>query len=349
VGAVLRVVTDPFLGDEAETATPLRRDALGTLPWWVDHLEGTVNGFVGDHLARRGNGLDLGMRLRHEGRAVAPDALSRSLPETTPKVCVFVHGLSATEWSWVLYADRVWGDPSTCYASKLCEDLGYTPLFVRYNSGRHVSENGRALSELIAAVCAHYPVPIEQLALVGHSMGGLVARSAAHEGQRSKARWIDRLQHVFCIGSPHLGAPLEKGVHLLSAALRWIPAAGASVPAAVIDGRSDGIKDLRHGYTTDDEWRSADPDAPLHDNRHDVPLVDGVTYSAVGGTITRDPDHPVGRLLGDLLVRKPSASGDAPDPARRVRFHSREVFPGMNHLQLANHPAVYELLRSTLA
>jgi triacylglycerol lipase len=349
VGALLQAATDPFLPDAEERPTPLRLDAAGTLPWVLDHLETSLNGFIGDHLSRRGNALDLGMSLRHDGQAIRPEDLRGRLEQASPKICIFVHGLSATEWSWVLYADRIWGNSSTCYASKLQEDLDYTPLFVRYNSGRHVSENGRALSELIEQVCAHYPVKIEDIALIGHSMGGLVVRSAAHEANANEAmRWRHQLRHVVCIGSPHLGAPLEKGAHILSAILSKIPAAGATVPAAVINTRSDGIKDLRHGYITDKEWQGEDPDALLHDNREDLPMVPGVSYSAIAGTITRDPEHPAGQLFGDLLVRKPSASGEASAPDRHVKFHSRHVFQNMNHLQLANHPAVYEMLRDTL-
>jgi pimeloyl-ACP methyl ester carboxylesterase len=348
VGALLRTVVDPLLPDDHASSTPLSVDAIGTLPWVLDHLECTVNGFFGDHLAKRNNGLDLGMHLRHEGAAIAPEDLSAKLSDATSKVCVFVHGLSATEWSWVLYADRVWENARTCYAEKLHEDLGYTPLFVRYNTGRHVCESGQALAELIDQVCEHYPRAIEEIVLVGHSMGGLVVRSAAHSASVSEAAWLNGLRHVFCIGSPHLGAPLEKGAHLLSGLLRNIPAAGATVPAAVIDSRSSGIKDLRHGYITEDEWRGEDADVLLHDNRQDLPLVDGVTYTAIAATITQDPEHPAGQLLGDILVRKPSASGVASVPERSVKFHSRKVFPGMNHLQLANHPAVYDVLRSAL-
>ena len=147
-----------------------------------------------------------------------------------------------------------------------------------------------------------YPVAIDEIALVGHSMGGLVVRSAAHHGAERGARWVEALRHVFCIGSPHLGAPLEKGVSAVTAVLRRIPAAGASVPADLLEGRSSGIKDLRYGYTLEEEWRGEDPRAALHDNRHAVPLVDGVSYYAVAATVTRDPEHPAGRLLGDLLV-----------------------------------------------
>lgn len=347
IGAVVKAVTDPFLDEDvSEFGTPMRRDAAGSLPWWIDHAEGTLNGFFGSHLARSGNGLDLGMTLRHDGTAVTAEQLRDVLSEPTSKVCVFVHGLSATEWSWVLYAQQLWGDPQVCYGTKLREDLGYTPLYVRYNSGRHVSDNGQALADLLDTLHEHYPVPINQLALVGHSMGGLVARSAAHQG--ASRSWAQSLKHVFCIGSPHLGAPLEKGAHVLSSVLQKIPAAGASVPAAMIDARSDGIKDLRHGYTIEPEWRGEDATEILHDNRHNVPLADGVSYYAVAATITADPEHPAGRLLGDLLVRVPSASGEATQPERRVAFHSSQVFAGMNHLHLANHPAVYEVLRACL-
>ena len=346
VGVALAALTDPFLEGDDELATPLSGDALGTLPWWLDHAEGALNGFLGDHLARRGNSLDLGMSLRHQGKVVRPEELGTVEPNATGKVVVFVHGLSATEWSWVLYADRVWGDPATCYGTKLREDLGFTPLFVRYNTGRHVSDSGGALAQLLEDVCAHYPAEIEEIALVGHSMGGLVVRSAAHHGASSP--WLRHLRHVFCLGAPHLGAPLEKGAHLLGAVLGNIPAAAASVSAAVLGARSDGIKDLRHGYTTSDEWRGEDPRALLHDNRHDIPLVDGVGYYALAAAFTADPQHAAGQLFGDWLVRVPSASGEAARPERRIPFHSKRVFPGMNHLQLANHPAVYDTVRARL-
>ena len=309
IGTVLGMVTDPLLKDTEEAVTPLREDAAGSASWVLDHLECSLNGFIGDHLARQGNRLDLGMHLRHKGRAISPESLDAELPNKTGKVCVFVHGLSATEWSWVFYAESLWGDPASCYASKLQEDLDYTCLFVRYNTGRHVSENGRALSELLEQISTHYSIPIEQLVLVGHSMGGLVARSAAHEAHRSSTGWIQQLKHVICLGSPHLGAPLEKGAHLLSALLQRVPAAGATVPASIINSRSEGIKDLRHGYTTEAEWRDADADAILEDNRQELPLVQGVNYSAFAATVSKDPEHPTGKLLGDLLVRKPSASG----------------------------------------
>jgi pimeloyl-ACP methyl ester carboxylesterase len=257
--------------------------------------------------------------------------------------------LAATEWLWSLSSEAHYGEPDVTFGSRLLDDLGFTPIYLRYNTGRHISENGRALAELLAQALEAYPVSVDEIALVGHSMGGLVARSAAHYAREHDEPWLTKLRHVACIGSPHLGAPLEKAVHVLTGLLRRIDAAGAQVPAEVLDARSAGVKDLRYGYTIDEEWAGKDPDQVFADARQDIPLVDGAGYYFLAATISRDPEHPVGQLLGDLMVRLPSASGEAPEPARRIHFASGAVFPGMNHVHIANHPDVYEALRNLLA
>lgn len=327
-------------------ATPLSSDAAGSAAWVIDYVQASLNGLWGDYLTGRQSPLDLGMGFRHEGRPLpaTAEAIARAIPCPTTKVCVFVHSLASTEWLWSLSSEDYYDVPDVTFGSRLREDLGMTPLYVRYNSGRHVSENGRALSAVLNQLLDAYPVPIEEIALVGHSMGGLVARSAAHYGSVHADPWVERLRHVACIGSPHLGAPLEKAVNLLTGVLRRIDAAGAQVPTEILDARSGGIKDLRHGYTLDEEWLGRDPDAVFADARRTVPLVDGVGYYFLGATLSRDPDHPLGVLLGDWLVRLPSALGQAPEPARRVPFQSAAVLPGMNHVHLANHPAVYDAL-----
>jgi pimeloyl-ACP methyl ester carboxylesterase len=337
--------------DVDDPATPVESSAAGTASWSVDHLQATLNGIWGDHLSRRGSRLDAGMTLRQAGRALEPtsESLAGAFPGAGPRVCVFVHGLASTEWLWSLDAEAHYGDPTVTFGTRLRDDHGFTPVYVRYNTGRHISENGRALAELIDDLVTHWPVPVESITLVGHSMGGLVSRSAAHYGREARAPWTDRLRHIACIGSPHLGAPLEKAVHVLTGVLRGVRAAGAEVPAALLDSRSAGIKDLRYGYTVDEEWLGRDPDAVFADARRDIPLVEGVGYYFVATTLTRDPAHPVGQLLGDLMVRLPSARGHAPDPARRIRFADGRVLPGMDHVHIASHPAVYEALREFLA
>jgi pimeloyl-ACP methyl ester carboxylesterase len=332
-------------------ATPIQSSAAGTATWYVDYLQASINGFWGDYLTRKNSRLDLGMTLRHHGRHLpaTPEAFAAAFPNPTNKVCVFVHSLAATEWLWSLSSEDHYGDADVTFGTRLADDLGYTPIYLRYNTGRHISENGRALATLLTEVLGAYPVPVEEIALVGHSMGGLVARSAAHYAREHDEPWVEHLRHVACIGSPHLGAPLEKAVSLLTGVLRNVDAAGAQVPAQLLDARSAGVKDLRYGYTVDEEWAGKDPDEVFADARRNVPLVDGVGYYFLAATISRDPLHPLGQLLGDLMVRLPSASGEAPEAARRIHFSSGAVLPGMSHVHIANHPDVYEALRDLLA
>jgi pimeloyl-ACP methyl ester carboxylesterase len=334
-----------------ELATPVRSSAAGTASWYLDYAQTSLNGFWGDHLARRNSRLDLGMTLRHHGRElpVTHKAFAEAFPEPTNKLCVFVHGLAATEWLWSLSSETHYGDPDITFGTRLRNDLEYTPIYVRYNTGLHVSENGRRLAKLLSEAVEAYPAPVDEIALIGHSMGGLVARSAAHYAREHNEPWIEHLRHIACIGSPHLGAPLEKAVNFMTHVLKRIDAAGAQVPAEILDARSAGVKDLRYGYTVDEEWLGRDPDAVFADARRNVPLVDGVGYYFVAATISRDPEHPAGQLLGDLLVRLPSASGAAPEPARRIHFSGGAVLPNRNHVDIVNHPEVYEALRDLLA
>ncbi|MCP3982207.1 MAG: alpha/beta hydrolase [bacterium] len=344
-------LADVAVAEDIQLAKPVGSSAAGTAGRYADYLQASLNGFWGDSLSRRKSRLALGMTLRHHGRHLpaTPQALAAAFPRPTNKVCVFVHGLATTEWLWSRSSEELNGDPGVTFGTRLRDDLGFTPIYLRYNTGRHISENGRALATLLAELLEAYPVPVEEIALVGHSMGGLVARSAAHYARETREPWVAHLRHVACISSPHLGAPLEKAANLLAGVLRTVKVAGAQVPAELLDSRSAGVKDLRYGYTVDEEWAGKDPDEVFADARRNVPLVDGVRYYFLAATISRDPDHPIGRWLGDLLVRLPSASGEAHEPARRIRFSNGAVLSGMNHVRTAYHPEVYEALRDLLA
>lgn len=342
-------------GEQTGLGTPLRSDAKGSRSWVIDHAESALNAIYGDYLVKKNNDLDLGMNFRHQGLIlpVEREALKQIFDEGKSndgrnKVCVFVHGLGCTEWSWCISAEQFHGDATVNFGTLLKEETGFTPLYVRYNTGRHISKNGRLLSALLAKLISESPVEIDEIVLIGHSMGGLVSRSAAFYGNENDEQWVKRIGHVFCIGSPNLGAPLEKATNVLSSLLGSFETAGTLVPAEILNGRSAGIKDLRFGYTIDDEWMGKDPDAFLKNHRENVQFVDSVCYCFIASTITKDPDHPMGVLLGDMIVRLPSAAGHAPEPARRIPFSSGHVFSGMNHLHLTNHPDVYKAIRNYL-
>lgn len=315
-------------------------------PVWVDVAQGALNAALGDFLSARGNALATELGFMQDGARLelTREGLERALPEPNDRLCIFVHGLGCTEHTWWLGAREYHGDPAVSFGTLLRRDHGYSCLYVRYNSGRHVSENARELARQLAILTQAYPRRLRELVLVGHSMGGLVVRGAAHYGQLQDLPWVPLLTHVLCIGSPHTGSFLEKSAHVAAALLNAVPAAGTQVPATILNARSAGIKDLRFGYVLDEDWTQQDPDALLSDNRHDVPLVPTATYGFLASTFLRDPAHRMGELLGDLLVRVPSASGKAAASVRDIPFHIGSVLPGLHHAALLNHPDVYHQL-----
>jgi pimeloyl-ACP methyl ester carboxylesterase len=303
-------------------------------------LIAAITGLTGDALEEQESPLAQPMAVRVGGESIAldPGALASAFPDATPRIVVFLHGLMETEFSW--------GAHDT-YGTRLARELGYTPVYVRYNSGLRISRNGRCLSELMDELVAAWPVEVERIALVGHSMGGLVARSACHCGAEDGADWVTRVRQSVSLGTPHMGAPLEQAVHYLSAGLARLP---ETRPIAnFLRRRSGGIRDLRQGSLVDEDWADRDPDALRAVACAEVPLLEGATHCFVSATITRSDRHPVGRLIGDVLVLKPSATGRS--RMRRIPFEDEYGVHvgGAHHFALLNHPAVYEKLRAWLA
>jgi pimeloyl-ACP methyl ester carboxylesterase len=301
-----------------------------------------IAGLRGDALEEEGSPLAQPMAVRVAGEPVAldPEAIASAFPAATRRIVVFVHGLMTTEFSWALGGRERFGD-------RLARDIGCTPVHVRYNSGRHISENGRSLSELIEQLLAAWPVEVDEIALVGHSMGGLVARSACCHAAEADADWARLVKQSVSLGTPHMGAPLEQAVHVLSAGLARLPETRPF--ANFLRRRSSGIRDLRRGSLVDEDWRDCDPDALRGAACAEIPLLEGATHCFVSATITRSDRHPVGRLIGDTLVLVPSASGRS--RTRRIPFEDEY---GMHlgkasHFALLYHPAVYEKLRGWLA
>jgi pimeloyl-ACP methyl ester carboxylesterase len=295
---------------------------------------GALNGLVGDRLAARGSELAPPMTIRRD----AGD-------EAGSRLAVFVHGLCETDTAWrELPPGGGPGRPS--YGDRLRDELGLTPLYVRYNTGLHISDNGRRLAQLLDELSREWPRPLEEITLVGHSMGGLVARSACHYAALDALPWGDTVRHVFCLGSPHLGVDLEKGANVLGWALGRLPETRAF--GNVVNARSAGIKDLRYGSCVEEDWRDCDPDEPLRDRCGELPFVPGASYYFIAASVR---DGPLGTLLGDLLVRLPSASGRGRGSGRRVEFeveNGREL-RGLTHFDLLGHDAVYEQLRAWIS
>ena len=334
-------------------AAALSRGVPPDAPRLADSPAGSIvlsalNGMFGDRLAREHGDLALDLTVRRHDRDVATDraGLATAFPDATSKLVVFVHGLCGDEHGWHLPPLARHAGPRRCYGSRLRAELGYTPLYVRYNTGLHVSENGKRLARVLDQVVREWPVEVDELALVGHSMGGLVSRSACHYARAADQPWADRVRHVFCLGTPHMGAPLEKAANVTGWALARLPETRPF--AAIVNRRSAGIKDLRFGNCVEEDWCDCDPDEFLRDRCGEVPFLPTATYYFIGATLTKAPNSSLARVVGDLLVLYPSASGQG--RKRRIPFEvdNGVHLGGASHLQLLNHPAVYDQIETWL-
>ncbi len=316
---------------------PAGREPAGNLALAV------LNAVAGDHLDADLAPLEIRMAVRAEGRDVALTAgqIAAAFPHATSRLAVFVHGLAETEDSWHRRAGQ-----SMPYGRRLQAEFGYTPVHVRYNTGRHISDNGHDLAGLLAGLTAAWPAPVDEILLAGHSMGGLVIRSACHYGLQADAPWVGCVRHIFYLGSPHLGAPLARAAGFVGRVLGWIP---ETRPFASLAAGPAGVRDLRHGYVLDDDWNGCDPDCCLRDHRSEAPVLAGANHYAISAVVTADPTSPLGAVVGDLLVQPASAHG-----RRGARQHI--PFPvetgrglgGMHHFDLLNHPDVWAAMRRLL-
>jgi len=337
----LDAVQDSLPPAEAKPAVPLRSDTMKTAPWLADAALGVVNAALGDHLAASENALDLSMEFRIDDHYVplTKEALQAALPNPSAKVALFVHGLATTEWCWVLEAEAYHDDPTVTFGRLLQKDLGFTPIYVRYNGGRKVAENGRMLCDHLQDLVDAYPVPIEDLTLIGHSMGGLVARSAGHYATESGHSWPSLVRRAFYLGSPHQGAPLAKLGHALTGALQAVDLPATRITSKILGGRSAGIKDLSEGDIVDETWLHPDPAA----RKETTTLLPTARHYFFSATVSKDANNPMGQLIGDLLVRVPSASG--PELKEHQFDIETQGYGGVMHHQLQNHPAVYAQIK----
>ncbi len=306
-------------------------------------LVAALNGVLGDYLAATGNPLATPMALRRGGRALTLEraALARDLPEAGSRVLVLIHGLCMNDLQWLRQGHD--------HGARLGTDLGFSPVYLHYNSGLHVSLNGHALAQQLERLVAQWPQPVRQLVLLGHSMGGLLARSALHYGQAAGHHWPQLLDGVLFLGTPHHGAPLERagqGIDLLLGATPY------AAPLARLGRlRSAGITDLRHGNLLDEDWVGLDRFTHRGDRRQPVPLPAGVPCYAIAASLGQQDGALAGHLLGDGLVPLDSALGRHRQAVRRLDFPPQRqwIGYGMNHLDLLSRPEVYARLREWLA
>jgi hypothetical protein len=298
-------------------------------------LLAALNGVLGDHLHATWNPLAIQMRLRHQGRPLElkKAALRASFPEAGGKLLVLVHGSSMSDLGWT----RKGHD----HGAALARDLGYAPIYLHYNSGLHVSTNGRAFAALLESLVEEWPVPVEEVTILAHSMGGLVSRSACDTAASAGHRWVTKLRNLAFLGTPHHGAPFERAGNLVDLALGM---SAYSAPFARLGKiRSAGVTDMRHGSVRDEDWEGRDRFESGVDRRRPMPLPEGVRCFAAAATrATTDAGNP----RSDGLVPVDSALGRHRTPELSLAFRPENQWVGlqMNHVDLLSRPEVYERL-----
>jgi hypothetical protein len=276
------------------------------------------------------------MRLRREGvpLELRRASLAAAFPGDGGRLLVLVHGSCMN--------DLLWRRNGHDHGAALARDLGFTPLYLHYDSGRHVSTNGRDLAALLDELVAAWPVRVTEISLVAHSMGGLVCRSACHQAEEGGLRWRRHLRNMVFLGTPHHGAPAERLGNWVNVVLGAAPFTGPLARLPRI--RSAGVTDLRHGNLLDADWQGRDRFGRGPDRRRPVSLPRGVRCLAVAASLAKGPGAPP---RGDGLVPVESALGRHRDPERTLCLPAagRFVAYGTGHLDLLDRPEVYAHLR----
>lgn len=314
------------IGSRAQASSPQRDAALAVL-----------NGLWGDELVRTGNPLAIAMSLRINAQPYTTQ-LQTLAQRPSGKVLVLVHGLCMN--------DRQWQHKGHDHGQDLAQCLGYTPVYAHYNTGRHVSDNGADLALQLQDLLCNWPVPVQEIVLLGHSMGGLVCRSALAQGEGQP--WFPLVKKLIMLGTPHQGAPLERGGNWLDMALALSPYAAPL--AQVSKARSAGITDLRYGNVLQADWQGRDRYQQRQDLRQPCPLPNTVASYTVAATTSLQANGLRHTLVGDGLVPLASALGDHRNPQRSLQIPSsqRLVITQANHWDLLSHPKVFEALKQWL-
>ncbi len=308
-----------------------------------DALLAIMNGVLGDHMQEHDNPLLIHMGFRIDGRLLelSRDALTEAIDQPSGKVLVMLHGHCMNELQWRRNGHN--------HGEVLAANNGFTPMYLRYNTGLHISQNGRALSVLLEQLVGNWPVPVQELCILGFSMGGMLARSAFHFAAQTNCTWPQKVRKLLFVGTPHHGSMLEQAGNMVDKALEFSPYSHALSRVGKI--RSAGTTDLRHGNLIDEDWMGQNRFAHSSDQRQISQLPKNVKCYAIAAMLAREYNEISGQLLGDGLVPVASALGEHRDPRRALNFPKgqQRVFYGIGHLGLLDSPAVCEQLQDWIS
>jgi pimeloyl-ACP methyl ester carboxylesterase len=334
---------------------------------WANMIRSILSGVVGDYLVKENNPLAIDMAFYHQDKALLMDApLSQQMQcilskPLSNKIIILVHGLTNLETVWDFKSevtDPGQGDASLYdyapndtfnngvqavsrdnYGVRIHEAYGFTPFYLRYNTGLSINQNGQKFHELLNQLQTVYPIEIEEFVLMGFSMGGLLLRSAQKIAQDVNAQWINRLSSCYYIATPHEGSPLEKFGHLTSSIIRLAPKEYISHWADWIDMRSQGIQDLKHGHfhlDNLDGGSNIDEEDSLGQGMRCGSFYVDAHHHFISGALSKNNDSLINHFFGDSLVRQSSAK-----PISAPKDGKSAHFDGIGHFSLACSNEIY--------
>lgn len=331
-----------FIGSGADKALGQLSAVFGEIEATDEReaIRSVLNGVIGDYLEKNENPLKITMQFRHQAKAIPLDrkSLEKTYPTINGKILLMVHGSCMNDIQWTRKEHN--------HGTALAKELDKTPVYLHYNSGRHISTNGQDFNQLLEELVQHWPVPVEELVIIAHSMGGLVSRSALHYGQQQQKSWTKHLKKVIFLGTPHHGAPLEQAGNYLDVVLEAIPYVKPFARLGKI--RSAGVTDLRYGNLLDEDWQNSNRFKMRGDQRQHVPLPERVECYSIAGVVGEATESVSAQLLGDSLVDVKSALGQHKNPAKNLHFKQENTWIAYEHghLDLLNKPETYVRIKS---
>lgn len=308
----------------------------------IETFRALLNGLVGDYLEKKGNPLAIEMQFRYQAESISLESkrIDERYPKVNGKILVMVHGCCMNDIQWTRKDHN--------HGIELSEELDKTTVYLYYNSGLHISINGQRFSKILEKLIENWPVPVDEISIIAHSMGGLVSRSAIHYGQVENKKWIKRLKKIIFLGTPHHGAPMERIGNYVDEILEFIP---YTKPLAKLGKtRSAGVTDLRYGNLLDEDWKDNNRFEIKGDQRQHIALPKQVQCYSIAAVKVRK-NNKAGKILGDGLVDVKSALGKHIDSSKELNFSESNTWISYenNHMDLLSNPKTYAKIKDWLS
>jgi pimeloyl-ACP methyl ester carboxylesterase len=334
-----------FVGKNAHKIVSKLTPAIGNLKA-SDKKEiilSVLNGVIGDYLEEKENPLKITMQFRYQAKAFSIDKkiIKQTYSKVNGKIILMVHGSCMSDIQWT--------HKNHNHGKVVAEDLQKTIIYLNYNSGKHVSTNGKELSLQLEKLVTQWPVPITELAVIAHSMGGLVTRSAIYYGEQHKNNWTKLLKKVVFLGTPHHGSHVERTGNYLDIILAATPYLKPFARLAKI--RSAGVTDLRYGNLVDEDWLDKDRFELKKDKRQHISLSKNINFYSIAAVTSKETASLSKQIFGDTLVNVKSALGQHKNPDKNLHFKKENIWIAYqsNHLDLLSNPKIIEKLKEWLA